>query len=525
MFGQITPSDVSREPSRSSRPISLHTSNFSSPLSGSAVSSAQHTPGPTGNVGAFTFKNYSPTASVDGESLQNRQPPSISHSAIHTPSLLEESVGSTPLSQSLRTDSAHLSASSTRAGSPIKMVTSSSSREPLNQSLKTRFGRFIDLFSPRKKARALDNQSRDSEDFTEIFTSDAEHTHQLRGTEIRGESLQQYKMEEEKEGVEEEEEEEEEEGEEEKGEEEEEEELELPLEGKNHEFQEDCKGDDAATPCVEKFDLTLGVHRDLRRFSHIGAVRHGDELDTREGPYSSSFPGRSPSGRLKDRKRTSYSETCTAQTVLQLQERLQRLVESTETIADTEPGSMAATAAAAEEEEEEEEEESEEEESEEVLPQHRPTLCTLASTTDSTVTLLGSSPRLGGRGGEGGKASRLLTRRVSVCSRRQPEGSHAAESESPVALLDQFVLRGEMLHRGRAEDILLTELEDVDWSHFGSCPHSEELGVMHCQVALLHGQLLFERHQCLQHARRNRRLLSRARTTTQVTEQLLSLVS
>ena len=82
-----------------------------------------------------------------------------------------------------------------------------------------------------------------------------------------------------------------------------------------------------------------------------------------------------------------------------------------------------------------------------------------------------------------------------------------------------------MLHRGRAEDILLTELEDVDWSHFGSCPHSDELGVMHCQVALLHGQLLFERHQCLQHARRNRRLLSRARTTTQVTEQLLSLVS
>ena len=189
MFGQIIPSDVSREPSRSSRPISLHTSNFSSPLSGSAVSSAQHTPGPTGNVGAFTFKNYSPTASVDGESLLNRQPPSITHSAIHTPSLLEESVGSTPLSQSLRAESAHLSASSTRAGSPVKMV---SSREPLNQSLKTRFGRFIDLFSPRKKPRALDNQSHDSEDFTEIFSSDAEHFHKLRGTEVRGENLQQY---------------------------------------------------------------------------------------------------------------------------------------------------------------------------------------------------------------------------------------------------------------------------------------------------------------------------------------------
>jgi hypothetical protein len=49
--------------------------------------------------------------------------------------------------------------------------------------------------------------------------------------------------------------------------------------------------------------------------------------------------------------------------------------------------------------------------------------------------------------------------------------------------------------------------------------------MMRSQVALLHSQLLFERHQCLQHARRNRRLLSKARTAMHVEEKVYSLVS
>ena len=506
VFGQITPREVSRESSRMSltphpHPLSLHASNFSSPLSDSAMSSTQHTPGPTTNTSAFTFKNYSPTASVDGgDPLLVRQPSSITHSAVHTPSVLEESLGSAPLSQSLQVESTHRSASSTRAGSPVKMA--AASRGSLNQSLKTRFERFIDLFSPRKRPGRLESQSSESEDFTEIFTSDVENVNQQRaevGEECSAEVQQHEAVEEE-----------------------EEEDLlrgegegELSDDGSNSGTSEEEKRDDVTTPCVEKlFELTLGVHRDLRRFSHIGAVHHGGEVDAREGPYSSSFPGQSPVGRLRDRKRTSHSETGTTQTVLQLQERLQRLVESTDTIADDVQNGTSRM-----------------KDCDEVLSPRRPTLHTLAS-TDSTSTLLGSSPQGGGGGGgreEGRRASQLLMRRVSVCSRRRRElvspGANAVENESPVALLDQFVQRGEMLHRGQAEDILLTELEDVDWSYFGGCPHSEELGVMHSQVALLHSQLLFERYQCLQHARRNRRLLSRARTTTQVMEQLLSLVS
>ena len=501
VFGQITPREVSRESSHMSltpHPLSLHASNFSSPLSDSAMSSAQHTPGPTTTTtSTFTFKNYSPTASVDGDPLSVRQPSSITRSAIHTPSLLEESLGNAPLSQSLQIETTHRSTNSTRAGSPVKMAATSGGS--LNQSLKTRFERFIDIFSPRKRSGRMDSQSSESEDFTEIFTSDVQHMNQLRGAEVGEECSVEI----------------------EKHEAMEEEEEDWLRRGGEEELSDNGSSgasseerDDVATPCVEKlFELTLGVHRDLRRFSHIGTVHHGGEADAREGPYSSSFPGRSPAGRLKDRSRTSHSETCTTQTVLQLQERLQRLVESTDTIADDVPDGAAETL--------------ELKNSESVLSPKRPTLHTLAS-TESTPTLLGSSP-LGGGGEKGRKASQLLMRRVSVCSRRRRElvspGAVAVESESPVALLDQFVRRGEMLHHGQAEDILLTELEDVDWSYFGGCPHSEELGIMHSQVAMLHSQLLFERYQCLQHARRNRRLLSRARTTTQVMEQLLSLVS
>ena len=44
------------------------------------------------------------------------------------------------------------------------------------------------------------------------------------------------------------------------------------------------------------------------------------------------------------------------------------------------------------------------------------------------------------------------------------------------------------------------------------------------QVTLLHSQLLFERNQCLQHAIRNRRLLSMMHKSSADKEDMLALV-
>ena len=152
------------------------------------------------------------------------------------------------------------------------------------------------------------------------------------------------------------------------------------------------------------------------------------------------------------------------------------------------------------------------------------------------------------------RAGRITLRRVSVCSRKVLPGNSKMLSESsdgattithdgsqdqstelklaslpmhpsPVALLDQFVTCGEVLHCGGLDTVPLTEQEGIDWNHFGGCPHSEEFRIMQSQVVLLHSQMLFERHQCLQHARRNRRLLSKARSATHVAQELVSLVS
>ena len=132
------------------------------------------------------------------------------------------------------------------------------------------------------------------------------------------------------------------------------------------------------------------------------------------------------------------------------------------------------------------------------------------------------------------KGSRLFMRRVSVCDRKGVSfGTQTSAldfsstldfSPSPVVLLDQLVNHGEIMHEGNAQEIPLTELEGIDWFRFGGCPHNEELGQMQSQVALLHSQLLFERYQCLQHARRNRRLLSKARNAHRVREELEFLV-
>ena len=134
------------------------------------------------------------------------------------------------------------------------------------------------------------------------------------------------------------------------------------------------------------------------------------------------------------------------------------------------------------------------------------------------------------------RGSSFQMRRVTVCDRTSVNfgtqtnaedvgSSLAGFTPSPVSLLDQLLSHGEIMHDGNAQDIPLTELEGIDWFRFGGCPHNEELGQMQSQVALLHSQLLFERYQCLQHARRNRHLLSKAKSAHRTREELEHLVS
>ena len=176
-FGQKTPGELSRQLSRTSTlSHGLHASNLSSPISDSNTSSTQHTPGLMGSGPVFTFKNYSPTASVDEESLLNRQ---MTQSAIQTPSHLDDSFSSAqfdPLSQSMRTESSHRSSASSRGtSSPVRVPESVRRRDgQLNQSLKVKFERIIGIFSPKRKSEIV-TQSGDSEEFAEIFISDLQH--------------------------------------------------------------------------------------------------------------------------------------------------------------------------------------------------------------------------------------------------------------------------------------------------------------------------------------------------------------
>ena len=434
---------------------SQHTSAFPSPLSDSAVSSVLHTPAPTTNPPSFTFKNYSPTASVDDSEHQQQSSsrPALSQSAVQTPSTFEDSLSSSdPLSHSLRTD--HLPSQQT--SSPV--------HGRMNSSIKTRIDRLIGFFSSSSPSSRKRAASTDSEGFTEIFTSDASAgSHQQQ---------QQQRCSAEEVG-------------------EECVETDSPPPTDQHadsateSTEENSEEATDAAPRGKQFDL-LRCYDDAQ----------DDPAGSRdEGRYSASYPRKTGA-----RVRNSNSETGAAQTVLLVKERLQKLVESTSS--DERSVSFQSKP----------------------VPPRRPTLHTLTS-TDSSCTLV--PPHHGDREPPGPKpsgaaASRLVIRRVSVCDPpTKPVSSHL----SPVALLDQYVAKGELLHSGSVDEIPLTELEGIKWSHFGGCPHTEELAVKQTQVALLHSQLLFERYQCLQHARRNRRLLSRARTATQVAEQLFAMVS
>ena len=118
----------------------------------------------------------------------------------------------------------------------------------------------------------------------------------------------------------------------------------------------------------------------------------------------------------------------------------------------------------------------------------------------------------------------LLSRSVISSKRQRASSSICSVSLSPAAMLEQYVHSGLLLHSGKGA-VPLTDVEGIDWNHFGGCPHSEELGVMTAYVSMLQSQLMFERHQCQQHSRRNRRLLSKARNASKLENEIVTLVS
>lgn len=622
---------ISHDSSRTSlTQQSLQPSTISSPISDSALSSAQPTPGPTSTNTAFTFKNYSPTASVDGESLFSRQ---MVQSSIHTPSMLEDSHSSSslePLSQSVRVDLSFRSSTGTGSGlnSPSQsLIGSHGSRSQLSSSFRTRLGRFINFLSPKKSGDKGEEFSElsstaENEEFTEINVNDLEREQQRsrkagltsewatkRGI-LTGKSttnqIAERKIE--------------------VGEEclvteadtgEQSEEVLYRLSAKEGadtitNSRTDVTSADVSSLMVDKVEASMA------KLDEDTCSRASDVLKIPNLPDSSSMMSRSSSqssqasssggdpaeppdsthnprvfevsskglhrtrayndrglassvperGALSSVPWMHHSRSCSSNsdhTVLMVQERLQELVKSEKNSSFTDCGKnglddSSSTMVA------------EHSTKHKVLGKH-PTTFKVTS-NDSTATLrVQSADDLTNECSRevvkpssadavlhrdhtmtvtlptksstlptfsSSLPSRHFVRRVSVC---QPNNhltasidqlsspltnriqSSSVERPSPLSLLDQFVTRGEVLHRGQFESIPLTELEGVDWNHFGGCPHSEEFGMMRSQVALLHSQLLFERHQCLQHARRNRRLLSRARQATQVAEKLYELVS
>ena len=619
---------ISHDSSRTSlTQQSLQPSNISSPISDSALSSAQPTPGPTtSTANAFTFtKNYSPTASVDGESLANRQ---MVQSSIHTPSCLEDSHSSTslePLTQSLRADMSFRSSTGTGSGlsSPSQsLMGSHGGRSQLSTSFRARLGRFINFLSPKKAEQEGEEFSElsstaENEEFTEINVNELERAQQRSRLSAAGAKI----------GI---------------------------LSSKNVkvggarasiEVGEECVGVEDEPKRRGQRAAGLLASREVTSVLNTGApsdrgevkvnededggaskADDGDLLKISNLPDSSSRTSRSSSqssqgsssahtndesplcsthqplllgmsgeerrvassmpesGAFSSVQRMRHARTRSSNsdhTVLMVQERLQELVESEKNSSSSSQseqesilGESGSTTLAVEQSCQlhlphdvkrptsltvppnddpslSKERSLDKEGYDGTLPRAfnaaKSTSVDLEPRTDSNVAL-GFAPKssaLSGPAYSSSLPSRLFMRRVSVChpltTSGDPVVTHSTNQNSqtpttavdcttrlgnpsPVSLLDQFVSRGEVLHRGQFESIPLTELEGVDWTHFGGCPHSEEFGMMRSQVALLHSQLLFERHQCLQHARRNRRLLSKARSTMQVAEKLYSLV-
>ena len=100
-------------------------------------------------------------------------------------------------------------------------------------------------------------------------------------------------------------------------------------------------------------------------------------------------------------------------------------------------------------------------------------------------------------------------------------------SSSPLEALDVFIQTGLVLHKSnssKSDGLSLSDLEAMDWDHFGCCPHVEELRVLSQLLSSLHSQVLFERYQCQSHAKRNRRLMSKARHVNKLENEIVTLV-
>ncbi|XP_019858430.1 PREDICTED: hamartin-like [Amphimedon queenslandica] len=99
-------------------------------------------------------------------------------------------------------------------------------------------------------------------------------------------------------------------------------------------------------------------------------------------------------------------------------------------------------------------------------------------------------------------------------------------SSSPLEALDIFIQTGLVLHKSnsnKSDGLSLSDLEAMDWDHFGCCPHVEELRVLSQLLSSLHSQVLFERYQCQSHAKRNRRLMRHLLLEELYHQQKLSL--
>uniref|UniRef100_A0A672KS63 Hamartin-like n=1 Tax=Sinocyclocheilus grahami TaxID=75366 RepID=A0A672KS63_SINGR len=120
-------------------------------------------------------------------------------------------------------------------------------------------------------------------------------------------------------------------------------------------------------------------------------------------------------------------------------------------------------------------------------------------------------------------ASLFLERKTAeAIQRADEEREHREELEgedlsatSPLEVLDRVIQQGHNTH----EKVLKRTLS----SQSPVSTASDELGMLHSQLLLLHNQLLYERHKREQHALRNRRLFGRIVNATALEEQNSSM--
>ncbi|CAL1530546.1 unnamed protein product, partial [Lymnaea stagnalis] len=74
---------------------------------------------------------------------------------------------------------------------------------------------------------------------------------------------------------------------------------------------------------------------------------------------------------------------------------------------------------------------------------------------------------------------------------------------SPPELLDRHLQLGSDIHNKELTKLPLTCKETTNWTHFGGNPPVDEVNILRTQGMLLQNQLMYERHKCTNHAKRN----------------------